>query len=303
MNGFWLGIDGGGSKTEALLLDSGTGALTVFRAGGINAIIEGEASSERQLRKLAVDVRAHVDERNGRVLGIHLGSAGISDIAGGGTWERRVIADAFPDARTQFGIDAEIAWEGATNGAPGIVVIAGTGSIGYAKNAAGDIRRCGGWGPLFGDEGSGMHIGRETLRAVSRELDGRGRKTMLTERLRERLAFRTKAEFIEKAYGMSRKQIAALAQETAAAAAKSDEAATQMLNEAGAHLAELFLALRGQLAWQQAVPIFSYAGGVFAIGEPILAPLRAILADHGAVLTPPHAGPAHGALRLARRLC
>ena len=81
--------------------------------------------------------------------------------------------------------DALVALEAGAPGEPGVVIISGTGSIAYGRNAAGEAARSGGWGYVLGDEGSGYWIGRAALRAVLREADERGPKTALTPLLLE----------------------------------------------------------------------------------------------------------------------
>jgi N-acetylglucosamine kinase-like BadF-type ATPase len=80
-------------------------------------------------------------------------------------------ARAWPGSRCRIEPDYLAACAGAHGGGPGIVVICGTGSIAYGRNAAGEEARAGGWGPLFGDEGSAYHLGLLTLRALAREVD------------------------------------------------------------------------------------------------------------------------------------
>ena len=86
-------------------------------------------------------------------------------------------------ARVLIVNDALIALETGAPGQPGVVIISGTGSIAYGRNAAGEAARSGGWGYVLGDEGSGYWIGRAALRAVLREADHRGPATALTPML------------------------------------------------------------------------------------------------------------------------
>ncbi|WJH35503.1 hypothetical protein N6H14_05655 [Paenibacillus sp. CC-CFT747] len=89
-------------------------------------------------------------------------------------WSVETARERFPDARIAGMEDTEAALEGAFAGGPGILVIAGTGSAAAARTEEGRLLSCGGWGPWFGDEGSGYWLGCEALRAAARAADGRG---------------------------------------------------------------------------------------------------------------------------------
>ncbi len=96
--------------------------------------------------------------------------------------------------------DVEIALEGAFAGAPGIILIAGTGSIALGKNKNGKLFCAGGYGKIIGDEGSGYSIGRKALQSVSKELDERENKTFLTEILNRKFGINNKNDLINAVY-------------------------------------------------------------------------------------------------------
>lgn len=227
--------------------------------------------------------------------------------------------------------DLKAAWAGAFALAPGVVVVAGTGSVAYGEDAAGEAARAGGWGPLAGDEGSAFWIGSAALRAVARALDGRGPKTALVDALGKGGAAsadakgRSPEEALRAVYreGWGRAQVAALAPAVARAAAAGDRVAAEILEEAAAALGELALTVVcrlegfGRVAGEpapasgnvtacqgrrpeEALPI-SLTGGVAAAGEPLLKPFRrwlALTAPHARVV-PPRGSPLDGAALLA----
>ncbi|MFC5652275.1 N-acetylglucosamine kinase [Paenibacillus solisilvae] len=298
MKSFAVGIDGGGSKTEALLLDLESGeSISVF-AGGINSIVDGNDTTQANLRELLYRIKACLSEREGDLLSICIGSASIIREPQG-YWAMRLLSEAFPTAKLTGLGDCRIALEGALGGGPGLIVVAGTGSMAYAIGPDGTIRQCGGFGPLFGDEGSGYDIGREALRAVAMQLDGRGEGTLLTETLQAAIGFVTEEDLIDRTYGdFSRKDIAALTEYVGACALQGDFVARRILQEAAKHLSELLLSLIDRIAWNER-PLMSYAGGVFQMGSLILDPLREHLGNWATQLRHPLGSPANGAAMLA----
>jgi N-acetylglucosamine kinase len=177
--------------------------------------------------------------------------------------------------------DTVTAQAGAFAAGPGIVVIAGTGSIAYGKAAGGEIGRTGGWGYLMGDEGSGYDIGRQTLQAATQAVDGRGPATLLAEQVPAHLGLPSLEAVHEAVYAgrLTRAEIAGLARLTAwaAAAPQADRVARAIFERAGAALALTALAVARQLAWSD--PPISPVGGVFKAGSAILDPFTRYLKD------------------------
>src|SRR5579872_3801360 len=171
-----LGIDAGGTKTVCLLADDDGRVLAEARGGGANLHAAGELSVEKVLHALMEEA---IGEREIAPAAICLGIAGV-DREDEARVVRAIMRRIGYKSRTLVVNDALIALVAGVGEAPGIVVIAGTGSIAYGRNAAGEAARAGGWGHMIGDEGSGYWIGREALAAVMRAGDGRGPETALT---------------------------------------------------------------------------------------------------------------------------
>src|SRR5512134_857167 len=171
-----LGIDAGGTKTVCQLADTSGTLIAEARGGGANL----QAAGELQVEKVLHDVMAEaIGPRDIIPAAICLGIAGVDRPEDSLVVEgimRRIGAHA----RTIVVNDALVALEAGAPGAPGVVIISGTGSIAYGRNAQNEGARAGGWGHVLGDEGSGFWIGRAALRAVLREADQRGPKTALT---------------------------------------------------------------------------------------------------------------------------
>ncbi len=194
--GHVLGIDAGGTKTVCLLADDQGNIVAEARRGGANLQAAGELEVEKVLHQVmeeAIGDRAIVPAT------ICLGIAGVDrpdDYAVVGAIMRRIGYKA----RVIIVNDALVALESGAPGQPGVVVISGTGSISYGRNAKGEAARSGGWGYVLGDEGSGYWIGRAALRAVLRQADRRGPVTVLSELLLTHFDVDAPQELIHKVY-------------------------------------------------------------------------------------------------------
>jgi N-acetylglucosamine kinase-like BadF-type ATPase len=134
--------------------------------------------------------------------------------------------------------DADIALYGATDGAPGLVVIAGTGSICCGINARGKQLCAGGWGPIAGDEGAGAWIARRALRAIAYASDGRGPQTLLTEFACNYFHVSTADDLTTAIYAptITNERIAGFGKDVVEAAKRKDEVAAQIILEGGTEL-------------------------------------------------------------------
>src|SRR6185436_5599428 len=171
-----LGIDSGGTKTLCLLADERGLILSEGRGPGANLHTAGELAVERVLHDVMASA---IGSRTIVPAAICLGIAGV-DREDEMRTVRAVMGRIGHKSRVLVVNDALIALAAGAKDAPAIVIISGTGSIVYGRNAAGEAARAGGWGHMIGDEGSGYWIGREALSAVMRAYDGRGPATRLT---------------------------------------------------------------------------------------------------------------------------
>ena len=174
-----VGVDGGGSKTR-VLVGTAEGEVLATVEGPKSAVTPGEAErSAEVIAELVTRALAEIAQPGAvfpRVL--YCGVAGT-----GRDEERRALHSAL-DAKElaeEVIIDSDglIAMYDAFDDRPGILLVVGTGSIAYGRSPAGEIVRCGGWGPVFGDEGSGGWIGKRALSIVAASSDGREPPTAL----------------------------------------------------------------------------------------------------------------------------
>ncbi len=246
MSGSIIGINAGGTRTVCLLADSDGRVLREWRGAGANLQSEGEAGVERVLHE-AIEV---VADHSRSIEAVCVGMAGVDreeDLAAVRAVLERVVSE-WPQRAKQarhatphlvIVNDALIALEAGAPATPGSVLIAGTGSIAYGRDASGRAARAGGWGYVLGDEGSGYWLGRQALRAVVKSADGRGPQTMLAARVLSHYGFSKPTELVRQMSGHGAKpaEIARLAPIVGAAADAGDQVAQHLVAVAAAELA------------------------------------------------------------------
>ena len=271
-----LGVDGGGTRSRAVLVTEDGTVIGAGTAAGANVHDVGAEEVGRQLAVAA----AQAWEAAGappRPL-----AAGCFALAGLVTERDRALArEAIgharllsPDAHVMVDNDGAAAVAGAHLGDPGLVLISGTGSACYGRGNDGSAWRASGWGPWMGDEGSGTWIGREGLTAVVKARDGRGPPTALSERLLAATGCGEADDLMYRVYvlGLDRRATAALAPQVLAAAAAGDAVAEDVLRRAVEHLLDAVEACRAALSLER--PPLALTGGVaLAMRERIEAAL------------------------------
>jgi hypothetical protein len=172
-----LGIDAGGTKTVCLLAEGNGRVLAQSRGGGANLQASGELEVEKVLHRLMEETLGQHDVRPDAIC---LGIAGVDRPTDSQAVQGIMRRIGFK-ARVVVVNDALIALVAGAGDQPGVVIVAGTGSIAYGVDGNRRACRAGGWGYLLGDEGGGFWIGRAALSAVVRQFDGRGPATRLTD--------------------------------------------------------------------------------------------------------------------------
>jgi N-acetylglucosamine kinase-like BadF-type ATPase len=258
-----LGIDAGGTKTVCLLADESGSIVSEGRGAGANLHAAGAQAVEQVVREVmavAIGDRAIVPAA------ICLGIAGVDRED-----EARIVRDFMrriaPQSRVLVVNDALIALVAGARDAPGIVIIAGTGSIAYGRNAAGDAARAGGRGHMIGDEGSGYWIGREALAAVMRASDGRGPATALTREILTHFNVDDESRLPRIVYDreMPRMRVAALGPLVQRVAAQGDAVTTRILERAADELVLAARSVAAQLEMRGDEFTVYLAGGVFRV--------------------------------------
>ncbi|HEY0143554.1 MAG TPA: BadF/BadG/BcrA/BcrD ATPase family protein [Thermoanaerobaculia bacterium] len=301
---YFIGVDGGASKTAALVTDEKGRALGRGLAGPSNHLRVGIEEATRNIER-AVNialVEAGIAIRN--VEYAYCGIAGSDHPA-----HRQKVIDSlkifFPRGNFIVDTDARIALTGAIGFGAGVVIIAGTGSVAFGRNDAQDEARAGGWGPTLGDEGSGFWIAREGLSAIVRAHDGRGFATQMTDHLCNDYDMCQPEELPRFVYAATTHvdDIAKYGRLVIEAANEGDDVARDILARAGSELAECVLAVARKLHLTDSVFSVAYVGGAFHAGDLLLNPMRLRLRRDapGAELHPPQREPVEGAALMAMR--
>jgi N-acetylglucosamine kinase-like BadF-type ATPase len=256
-----LGIDVGGTKTVCLLANEDGKVLSEAREAGANLQGVGELALEKVLHNV---MEAALAGQHVVPSAICLGIAGV-DRADDQKVVRGIMDRIGYKATILIVNDALIALQAGVGDAPGIVIVSGTGSIAYGRNARGEAARAGGWGHVLGDEGSGYWIGRLALRAVVRHADGRGRATSLTPLLLGHFGLTGAAELIHRVYHeeLAPSAIGALGRYVQQARNDGDVIAAGILDQAAEELVTAAAAVMKRLEMDRENFSFVLAGGMF----------------------------------------
>jgi len=305
---YFLGIDGGGTKTTCAVGDESK-LLATATAGPSNIVRVGEALARESLHQSVRQACAAAGIAPEGVAHTCVGGSGgaraeLAEIL------RHALAEILPTSITVVG-DMEIAMEAAFDAGPGVIVIAGTGSIAYGRDRLGKTARAGGWGFAIGDEGSAHWIGRVAINAVLRAVDrlaAGSEESSALENLSYVVALKRTwgvdsiPDLARAANSIPPPDLAAL---FPAVAASHDRLAEQVLSDAGRELARIAAVVIGRLFPPeeiQTVPV-AMIGGVFrhaaVVRQDFYNELRAF--DSRVEVNQQVVDPVEGALRLARR--
>lgn len=271
---FVVGVDGGGTRTRAVVLD-GDRVLGEGTAGPSNPLRVGIANGATAIREAIDKACAAAMIHRDDLVAVGVGLAGVRrmDIR---SRMRDVLIEKLGINNVELVSDGDIALYGATDGQPGIVVISGTGSISVGMNRQGKRAYAGGWGPVAGDEGSGSWIARRALQSVARATDERGPRTSLTGMACEFFQVAAPDDLATAIYApsMTNDRIAAFSKQVIEAARDGDQVAREILEEAGNELGRAAVAVIRKLKMEQDRFQVAFVGGVFAADELVVAPLR-----------------------------
>jgi len=231
---FVLGIDAGGTKTVCYLADGDGTTIGEGRGTGANLHAHGELEVEKVLHEVIEQALA---ERAIRPDAVCVGVAGV-DRQDDDRLMRGIMRRLGLGAQTLIVNDALVALVAGVGDEPGVVLVAGTGSIAYGVNPDRLAARSGGWGHILGDEGSGYWIGRQALMAVMREADGRGPATQLTPLILEHFNVPRVEGLVRQVYDdqTRRHTVHALGPVVDRARADGDVVAAEILRGAGLEL-------------------------------------------------------------------
>lgn len=299
---YYIGIDGGGSKTS-VAIGNGKGQIldTILYEGcsyqeiGIKAVVHLISSAVDQiLRKTGVEKKDCV--------------ACCIGLPCFGENERKdeVINQKIQEKLLPIAVyivnDGIVGWAGSLNCNAGIHLVAGTGSIAVGFDTFGNFSRCGGWNEIFGDEGSCYWIGKKIMQLFSKEADGRIPKSPIYQMICENYHLRNDYEFIElmtQEVLPYRYKVAELQKIALQAAEKNDIQVKAIYEEATDELSQLVRGVKEKLIWNEKKVLVSYYGGLFHAEKYIIPKLKQELENMNCSLQRPLYTATEGAVRLA----
>ena len=263
----YVGVDGGGTKTHFTMIDRDHKIVAEQLGGTTYHLQIGVDGVERVLAEGLTALVSKAGSSFDDLAYVFLGLPAYGEDSAVDPMLARIPVKILGHSRYSCGNDMICGWAGSLDGADGINVVAGTGSIGYGERR-GVGARAGGWSEVFSDEGSAYWLAVQGLNAFSRMSDGRLAKGPLYEIFRKHLGLHTDLDICRLVIGeaaMTRSDIAALSRLVTTAVAAQDIAARAILERAAVELASIADALRRSLGFANAetVPV-SYSGGLFA---------------------------------------
>ena len=303
-----IGIDGGGTKTEALVLSEDGRVRNGFTGGAANPRAVTFETASQNIAQLLDQVFAEPELEPNSCTAVCLGLAGVDSPD-----ERMQMRQFIENYRNERGLpfaiqitnDAQIALTASLGSDCGIIVISGTGSIAYGWTPEGKAYRTGGWGHLLGDEGSGYDIGSSVLKAVMHAYDGLNPPTALTGMIMDAYGFGAITDLKSYIYAphIQKSDIAKFAEFAIRAAEDRDETAERIIRQAAEKLAETAAALVRKDSWFATCDLVT-SGSIFAHSDLFAKTFAERLKPlaPGIRLQPSSRKPAYGAALMARRL-
>ena len=298
----YLGIDGGQSHTEAVLADE-KGRLLGRGFGGASNHAEQPGGRERLRAAILNSVGAALQEAGLPPLGEIVFASAHCGMTGGADYKAEIIESILKAEKLTIGHDAPTALCGATAGRPGIVVIAGTGSIVYGENRTGETARIGGLGYLFSDEGSGFWLAVRIIKLAIREHDGLIEPAGLKDLVLDFFGYPEISRLTSDYYNekISRDELAGFAKAAQEAAASGNEVIAAQIKSGARTLVENVGAAAKYLRFDRKFSV-SGVGGMFR-GRTMNRFFRECLTSDvpNAIYVEPRFNPAIGALLLSYR--
>jgi N-acetylglucosamine kinase-like BadF-type ATPase len=240
---YYLGIDGGGTKTRCVLADE-TMVLATAMSGGSNIVRLGETQARETLHAAVRQVCATANISPAQISAICIGAAG-ADRPAIAAKIRMILVELISEIAHETALpkievvgDMTIALEAACGAGPGVIAIAGTGSIAYGRDANGHTARAGGWGFAISDEGSGHWIGRRAISAILSAHD-QGLETALSAMVLQAWKLNSLDELVQQANSTPPPDFPRLFPIVLRAADEDDSVARSLLTDAGAKLGSL----------------------------------------------------------------
>ena len=302
---YYLGIDGGGTKTKYTLVDDNLKKVMEVEGGTTHLHQVGIEGVRKEITENLNNILGSLKIKESDIAYGFFGIPGYGESLGDQNKIDALIKEIINFPYT-VGNDGLNAWAAGTACSEGINVIAGTGSIAQGMNKAGKMGRCGGFGPGIGDDGSAYWIGLKTINAYTKQKDGRMEKTKLYDVIEEKHNISYKYEIVDIVFNQlkfNRTELAKFSIICGEAAKLGCEVCKGIFEEAAKEIFAHIRVLAKELELHEDF-VISYSGGVFKAGDLILNPLKSLIKDSGlkATLQEPKLNPWDGSVLLAYTL-
>jgi len=290
---YYLGVDGGGTKTLACVVDEKGKLIFKNVSGPTNILENGEEIFRKNIRELLSPILSEIKPEE--IISC-FGLPAVGEFRDDVKVLRRIIKEEIQIEPNFVVNDVVVGWAGGNLARDGIHLVAGTGTIAYGRKGKREVR-VSGWGSIIGDEGSAYYIGVETLREVSKELDGRAKKSLLSLLLFEELNLRDSLDFINFIYDPNkdrRSEIASVAKITYKIALKGEKKAIKILKNAAWELVLTVVTAKKKLRLMY--PVVTYSGSVIEKNDIVRAEFIKALDKEGYKVIPPQLSPVLGAI-------
>lgn len=298
---YYLGVDGGGTKTAFALSNENNEILAEVQTSGCSYL---EIGIEGVLLSLQKGIRECLNQSGVDLCqSICIGLPCYGENQAIDSEIEMRLKVMFPDSKLLLVNDAVVGWAGSLEAKEGIHLVAGTGSLAIGKGIGKEFARSGGWNEFFSDEGSCYWVARKTMQLFSKQSDGRVEKGPLYTIIKEKYQLNHDFELIDYILKIAdvRNQVADFQKIALEAADAGDKSVQRLYEKAAEELAEMAISVKNQLTWNFLPVKVSYYGGLFHAEKWVLPKLKDILAKNGCELHQPIASAVQGALFLAKQ--
>ena len=299
---FYIGVDGGGTKTVFCAATGEGEVITQTVAGGCSYLEIGTKAALARIRQGIDECLASAQLQAGDCAGCAIGLPCYGESEANDLIMRELLEAALAPIPVQIVNDVEVARFGALGQGEGIHIVAGTGAIACGRDGSGATARCGGWNEFFGDEGSCYWVGGQAMALFTKQADGRAERGALHDLVMRALDLHKAEDFINvilRDWAPHRDKVAAFQRFAEQAAEAGDRTAAHLYEQAAEELALLAAGLLHRLGFSQMPVRVTYSGGLFKAGKWILRPLQQKITAIGGQLTEPLHTPTEGAVQLA----
>ena len=302
---YYLGIDGGGTKTKYLLVNEKLEKVCEREGSTIHIHQVGVEGIKKELKenidKICCGAKISVKDIAYAFAGVPGYGESLDDMV--------KIDEAIKEVmEIPYSVDNDAVngWAGGTACKPGVNIVAGTGSIAYGRNAEGKLARCGGFGPGIGDDGSAYWIALRTINEYTKQKDGRKERTVLYDILEKEYNISYKYEIVDVVFNklkFNRTELAKFSTICFLAAEEGCTACKKIFRDAAEAIFDHINAISKELNFKDEF-IVSYTGGVFKAGRHVLEPLQEMINNSGlkCYLQEPALDPWNGSVLLAYTL-